>query len=93
MICLICSRVTISVVSEDVAPPGSTVPAIVFCHVLPCSSISYDPLDDGGSGVVGLGALCSVHALSNPSPTDERSIFSASGSISFGLLASVLSVC
>ena len=49
--------------------------------------------DDGGSGVVGLGALSSVKALSSPSPSVERSRFSARGSMSFSLLVSVVSVC
>ena len=79
--------------SEDVAPPCSAVAAIVFRRVLPGSSVSSDPIGDGGSGVVGLGALSSVRDLSRPSPCDERSRFSASGSMSFSLLVSVLSVC
>jgi len=81
------------VVSEDVAPPCSAVATIVFRRVLPCSSVSSDPLGDGGSGVVGLGALSSVMALSSPSLSDERSRFSAKGSMSFSLLVSVLSLC
>jgi len=92
MICLICSWFRIGVVSEDVAVPYAAIAAIVFRCVLPCSSVSSDPLGDGGSGVVGLGALSSVKALSNPSPSDERSRFSAKGSMSFSLLVSVLSV-
>jgi len=59
------------VVSEDVAPPCSAVAGIVFRRVLPCSSVSSDPLGHGGSGVVGLGALSSVKALSTSSPSDE----------------------
>jgi len=93
MICLICSRLRIGVVSEDVAPPCSAVTTIVFRRVLPGSSVSSDPIGDGGSGVVGLGALSSVNALSSPSPSDERSRFSARVLMSFSLLVSVLSVC
>ena len=78
--------------SEEVAPPCSAVAAIVFRRVLPCSSVSSEPIGDGGSGVVGLGALSSVKALSSPSPSDERSRFSARGSMSFLLLVSVWSV-
>jgi len=80
-------------VSEDVAPPCSAVAAIVFRPVLPGSSVSSDPIGDGGSGVVGLGALSSVKALSSPSPSDERSRFPARGSMLFSLLVSVLSLC
>ena len=79
--------------SEDVASPCSAVAAIVFRRVLPCSSVSSNPIGDSGSGVVGLGALSSVKALSSPSPSDERSRFSARRSMSFLLLVSVLSVC
>ena len=93
MICLICSGLRIGVGSEDVAPPGSAVAAIVFRGVRPGSSVSSEPIGDDGSGVVGLGALSSVKALSSPSPSDERSRVSARGSMSFSLLASVLSVC
>jgi len=93
MICLICSGFRIGVVSEDVAPPCSAVVTIVCGRVLPCSSVSSDPLGDGGSGVVGLGAVSSIKALSSPSSSDERSRFSARGSMSFSLLVSVLSVC
>jgi len=78
--------------TEDVAPPCSAVAAIVFRRVLPGSSVSSDPIGDGGSGVVGLGALSSVKALSSPSPSHDRSRFSARGSISFSLVVSVLSV-
>ena len=92
-ICLICSGLRLRVGSEGVAPPCSAVAAIVFRRVLPGSSVSSDPISDGGSGVVGLGALSSVKALSSPSPSGERSIFSARGSMSFSLLVSVLSVC
>ena len=92
MICLICSGFRIGVVSEDVAPPCSAVAAIVFRSVLPCSSVSSDPLGDSGSGVVGLGALSSIKTLSSPSPSDARSKFSAMGSMSFSLLVSVLSL-
>jgi len=80
-------------VSENVAPPCSAVAAIVFRRVLPASSVSSDPIDDGGSDVVGLGALSSPNALSSPCSSDERSRFSAKGSMSFSLLVSVLSVC
>jgi len=93
IICLICSGYRIGVVSEEVAPPCSVVAAIVFRRVLPCSSVASDPLGDGGSGVVGLGALSSVNALSSPSPSNARSRFSARGSMSFSLLVSVLSPC
>jgi len=93
MICLIYSRFRIRGVSKEVAPPCSAVAAIVFRRVLPCSSVSSDPIGDGGSGVLGLGALSSVKALSSPSPSDERSRFSARGSMSFSLLVSVVSVC
>jgi len=72
MICLICSGFRIGVVSEDVASPCSAVVPIVFRCVLPRSSVSSDPLGDGGSGLVGLGALSSVKALSSPSPSDEK---------------------
>ena len=93
MICLICSGLRIGVGSEDVAPPCSAVAAIVFRRVLPGSSVSSDPIGDGGSGVVGLGALASVKALSSPSPSDDRSRFSARGWMSFSLLVCVLPVC
>jgi len=93
MICLICSRLKIGVISQDVAPPCSAVTGIVFRPVLSGSSVSSDPIGNGGSGVVGLGALSSVKALSSPSASDERSRFSARGSMSFFLLVSVLSVC
>jgi len=93
MISLICSGLRIGVVSEDVAPACSAVAAIVFRRVLPGSSVSSDPIGDGGSGVVGLGALSSVKPLSSPSFSDERLKFSARGSMSFSLLVSVLSVC
>ena len=66
---------------------------MVFRLVLPGSSVSSDPIGDGGSGVVGLGALSSVKALSSASVSDERSRCSARGSMSFSLLVSVLSVC
>jgi len=92
-ICLICSGLRIGVGSEDVAPPCSAVAAIVFRHVRPGSSVSSEPIGDGGSGVVGLGALSSVKALSSPSPNDDKSRFSARGSMSFSLLVSVLFVC
>jgi len=93
MICLICSAFRIGVVSDEVTPPCFVVAAIVFRRVLPCSAVSSDPLSEGGSGVVGLGALSSVRALSSPSPSDERSRFSARRSMSFSLLVSVLSFC
>jgi len=79
MICLICPGFRIWVVSEDFAPPCSAVAAIVFRRILPCASVSSDPLGDRGSGVVGLGALSSVKALSSPSASDERSRFSVRG--------------
>jgi len=93
MSCLICSGLRIGVVSEDVAPPCSTVAAIMFPRFLPGSSVSSDPIGDGGSGVVGLAALSSVKALSSLSPSDERSRFSARGLLSFSLFVSVLSAC
>jgi len=94
MICLICSSIRIGVVPADVAPSCSVVAAIVFRRVLPgSSSVSSNPIGDGGSGVVGLGALSSVKALSSPSSSDDRSKFSAKGSMSFSFLVSVLSVC
>ena len=89
IICLICSGLKIGVVSEDVAPRCGAIAAIVFRHVLPLSSVCSDPIGDGGSGVVGLGVLSSVKALSSPSPSDERSRFSAKGLMSFSLLVSV----
>ena len=79
--------------SEDVAPPCSAVAAIVFPRVLPGSSVSSDPIGDGGPGVVGLGALSSVNALASPSPNNDTSRFSARGSMSFSLLGSIWSVC
>ena len=93
MICLICSGLRIGVVSEDVAPSCSAVAPIVFRRVLRCSCVSSDPLDEGVSGVIGLGAVSSVKTLSSPSPSDERSRFSAKGLIMFSLLVSVLAVC
>jgi len=93
MLCLICSGLRIGVFSEDVTPPCSAVAAIVFRRVLPGSSVPTDPIGDGGSGVVGLGALASVKALSSPSPSNERLRFSARGSMWFSLWVSVLSVC
>jgi len=93
MICLICSGLRIGVGSQDIAPPCSAVAAIVFRRVRPGSSVSSEPIGDGGSGVVGLGALSSVKDLSSPSPSDDRWRFSARGSMSFSLLVSVLSVC
>jgi len=36
---------------------------MVFRRVLPGSSVSFDPIGHGGSGVVGLGALSSFKAL------------------------------
>jgi len=83
MIFLICSGFRIGVVSEEVAPLCSAGAAIVFRRVLRCSSVCSDPLDDGGSGGVVLGTLSSVKALSSPSSSDERSRFSARGSMSF----------
>ena len=79
--------------SQYIAPPCSVVAAIVFRRVLPGSSVSSDPIGDGGSGVVGLGALSSVKARSRPSPSDNRSRFSARGWMWFWLLVSVLSLC
>jgi len=93
MICLICSGLRIGVGSEDVAPPCSAVAAMVFHCVRPGSSVSSEPIGDGGSGVVGLGTLSSVKAFSSLSPSDDSSRFSAKGSMSFSLLVSVLSVC
>jgi len=79
MMCLSCSGFRIGVVSEDVAPSWPSVATIVFPRVLPCSSVSSDPLGDGGSGVVGLGAISSTKALSSPSPSEERLRISAMG--------------
>jgi len=93
MFCLICWGVRIGVVSDGGAPPCSAVAAIVFRSVIPGSSVSSDSIGDGGSSVVGLGALSSVKALSSPSSSQDRSRFSARGSMSFSLLVSVLSVC
>jgi len=93
MISQICSAFRIGVVSEDVTLPCAVVAAIVFRCVIPLSSVSSDPIGDGGSDVVGLGALSSIKALSSPSPIDERWRFSAEGSISFWLLVSVLCFC
>ena len=59
--------------SEAEAPPCSAIAAIVFRRVLPGSSVSSDPIGDGGFGLVGLGALSSVKALSSPSPSEDRS--------------------
>jgi len=66
---------------EDVTSPCYVVAAIVFHRVFPSSSVSSDPAGDGGSGVVGLGALSSVKALSNPSSRDERWRFSGKWSM------------
>jgi len=93
MICLIWSGLRIGVVCEDVAPPCSIVAAIVFRCVLPCSSVTSDPLGDAGSGIVGLGVLSSVKSLSNPSSSDEKSRFSGRVSMLFSLLVSVLYLC
>jgi len=93
MICLICSGCRIGLVPKDIAPRCSAVAAIVFRRGLSGSSVSSDTLGDSGSGVVGRGALSSVKALSSPSPIDDRSGFSARGSMSFSLWVSILSVC
>jgi len=93
MICLICSGFRIGAVPEDLASSCAAVAALVFLRVLPCSSVSSDPIDDDGSGDVGLGVRSSVKALSSPSPSDERSRFSANGSMLFSSLVSGLSVC
>ena len=69
------------------------IPPSCFRRVLPGSSVSSDPVREGGSGLVWLGALSSVKALSGPSPSDERSRWSPSGSMSFSFLVSVLSFC
>jgi len=66
MICLICSRLRIGLVSGDVGPPCSVVATIVFRHVLPLSSVSSDPIADGGSGVVGLGHQHNVKTTPGP---------------------------
>jgi len=79
-------------VFDAVTPPSYVAASMVFRHVLPCSSIASDPPGDGGSGVVGLGALSSVKAVPNPSYSDERSRFSARGWMLFSLLVSVLSI-
>ena len=92
-ISLICSRFKSGVVLEDVASPCFVVAAIVFRRILPCSPVTSDPAGDCGSGVVGLGALSSVKTLYNPSSRDERSRFSAKGSMFSSLWVSVFSVC
>ena len=61
----------------------------MFPGTLLCASVSSDLLGDGGSGVVGLGALVFVKALPSPSPSDERSRFSARGLMWFSSLVSV----
>ena len=66
--------------------------AFLVC-LTPCSSVSSDPIGDCASGVVGLGTLSSVKALSSPSPSDARSRISTRGSMSFSLFVSALSVC
>lgn len=60
---LISSGSRMEAVSEDVVPSCAIVGAIVFPRVIPCSSVSLDPRGDGGSGLVGLGALSSVKGL------------------------------
>jgi len=65
----------------------------VFHRVLPGSSVSSDPLGDGGSRVVGLGVLPSINPRSSPSSRKARSRFSARGSLSFSLLVCLLSFC
>jgi len=92
MICLICSGLRIGGVSEDIAPPCSVVAAIMFGRVLPGSSVSSEQIGDGGSGVVGLGALSSVKAISSPSRSDERSRFSARG-VDVGCVVGLRFVC
>jgi len=93
MIGVICSGFRIGVVSKDVPPSCAVVAAIVFCPVLPPSSVSSDPIGHGGSDVVGLSALPLVKALSSPAPSDERSRFWASWSMLFSSLVSILAVC
>ena len=93
MICLICCGLWMVVASEETAPPCSAIAAIVFPRVLPCFSVASDPIGDAGSSLLGLGALTSVKALTSPSSNDERSRFSAGGSMSFSLLVSDFSVC
>jgi len=93
MICLICSGFRIRIISEDVAPSSSTIAPVVLRRVLRSSSLTSDPLGAGGSGVVVLGTLSSIKARSSPSASDERSRFSARGSMSFSFWVSVLSVC
>jgi len=71
MICHICSEVRIGVVSEDVTPYCASVAVIMFRRVLPCFSVSSDPIGDSGSSLVALCALSSVKAFSSPCPSDE----------------------
>ena len=89
MICLICSGLRIGLASENAVPPWSAVAAILFRRGLPGSSVASDPIGDGGSGLVGLGALPSLKDHSSSSVSDERSRFSDRGSMSFSLLVSV----
>ena len=93
IICLIYSKFRIGVVSENAAPPCAAVASIVFRRLIPPSSVSSDPIGNGGSGVVGRGPFSSVRALSSSSPSDERSRFPARRSLFFSLLVSVFSVC
>jgi len=79
-------------VSEAVVSPCGVIVTILCPRVLFWSSVPSAPLADGGFGVVGLGALPSIKALSSPSTSVERSRFSARGSKSFWLFFSVLSL-
>jgi len=92
MIWHISSWFRIGVHCEDLVAAGAVVAAIGFCRVPPCPSLSSDVIGDGGSGVVGLGALSSVKALSSPSAIVERSRFSTNMSMLFSSFVSVLSV-
>ena len=92
-ICLNCLEFKSGLIWEDDDSPWCVVAAMVFRQVLPCSSVSSEPAGGAGSGLVGLGALCSVKTLYNPSSKNDRSTFSARESNSFSLLVSVLSVC
>jgi len=78
---------------KNVTCPCCVVATIVFRRVLPRPSVSSHQAGDGGSSVVGLGALSPVNALSDRSSSVERSSFCPEGLILSSLLVSVLSVC
>jgi len=92
-ICRTCSGFKSGVVFEEVVSPCCGVGTIMFRRVWPCPSLSSYLASDGGSRVVGLGALSSVKALSNPYSSDKRSRLSVMGAMWSSLLVSVLSVC